>query len=151
LFASRSEAKFYIGFIVEEGELSGEMSIAGDRWVGKLVAAARRERTAEWPLDDTRRELWVLVLLFFCVGDLATTRVGLSVQGVVEAGPLVATVVRAYGLAGMIAVKAATVGLFYGADRLLPDPHALGIPIGLTLVGVLVTGWNLVVLGLGVL
>lgn len=127
------------------------MSIAGDRWVGRLVATVRHGRTAEWLLDGTRRKLWVLVLLFFCVGDLATTRVGLSVQGVVEAGPLVAPVVRAYGLAGMVVVKAATVGLFYGAARLLPDPHAAGVPLGLTLVGVLVTGWNLVVLGLGVL
>lgn len=127
------------------------MGIVGDGSVGELVATLRRGRPEEWLLDDARRTLWVLTLLFFCVGDVTTTRVGLSIQGVVEAGPLVAPVVRTYGLAGMVGVKAATVGLFYGAARLLPDPHAVGVPLGLALVGVLVTGWNLVVIVLGVL
>jgi hypothetical protein len=97
-----------------------------------------------------RAALWVVVLAFFCVGDVLTTRVGLSVDGVVEAGPVVAPLLRVYGLAAMVGLKGATVGLFYGVARLLPEPYSVGVPLGLALMGVFVTGWNLFVLYLGI-
>jgi hypothetical protein len=92
-----------------------------------------------------------VTLLFFCVGDVVTTHVGLSIHGVVEMGPLVAPVLREHGVAAMVVLKGTTVGLFYGAAQAIPEPHAVGIPLGLAIVGVLVTGWNLVVICLGVL
>ena len=127
------------------------MSIVGDRSVASLIAAARRGRPVERLFEDTQRRLWAVTLLFFCVGDVVTTHVGLSMHGVVEAGPLVAPVLREYGLVAMVGLKGVTVGLFYGVSRLLPEPHAVGVPLGLALLGVIVTGWNLVVLGLGAL
>lgn len=102
-------------------------------------------------LDGVRAKLWALALLFFCVGDVTTTHAGLSISGVVEAGPVVAPLVREYGVAAMIGLKAATVGLFYGFATVLPEPQSAGVPLGLTLVGLSVTGWNLVVISLAVL
>lgn len=117
---------------------------------GGLLAAVRQGLPAH-DLSGLREELWGLTLLFFCVGDLVTTQVGLSMQGVVEAGPVVAPVLRAYGFAAMLGLKGATLGLFYGLSRLLPEPHSLGVPLGLSLLGLFVTGWNLVVLCLSAL
>lgn len=122
------------------------MSNVEEGRVGGALTAVREGR-----LGSARAKLWGLVLLFFCVGDLATTHVGLSVQGVVEAGPVVAPLLREYGLVAMVGLKGATVAVAYGVARIVPDPQSIGVPIGLALVGVCVTGWNLVVLYLGVL
>jgi hypothetical protein len=124
------------------------MSDVEGRSIGGAVAAVRQSLAPERLLGDVRGTLWGLAFLFFCVGDVATTHVGLSMQGIVEAGPIVGPVLREYGLAAMLGLKGATVGLFYGAARPLPAPHSLGIPLGLTIVGVLVTAWNLIVIGL---
>jgi hypothetical protein len=126
------------------------MRIVGRRAVGGLLAAARDEPFGGL-LGGTRAKLWGVMLLFFCVGDVVTTAVGLSMQGVVEAGPVVAPMLRQYGLAAMVGLKAATAGLFYGLYRVLPDPQSVGVPLGLALLGVFVTGWNLVIICLGVL
>ena len=121
------------------------------RSIEGVVAAARQSRVGERLLGDVRGTLWGLAFLFFCVGDVVTTHVGLSLHGVVEAGPVVAPVLREYGVAAMVGLKTATVGLFYATAVVLPDPHAVGIPLGLAIVGVLVTAWNLVVICLGAL
>jgi len=125
------------------------MGLADERRGDGGFLAARSWPPLPESLASRRALLWVLVLVFFCAGDLLTTHVGLSVRGVVEAGPVVAPLLRAYGLAGMVGLKAATVGLFYGVARLLPEPYSIGVPLGLALVGVSVTGWNLFVLYLG--
>ena len=102
-------------------------------------------------LERARTRLWGLALLFFCVGDVATTHVGLSTHGVVEAGPVVAPLLRDHGLAAMVLLKGLVVGVAYAVARAVPDPQSVGVPLGLALVGVLVTGWNLVVLCLSAL
>ena len=116
-----------------------------------LLTSVRRRRPEELLSGGTRTTLWWVTLLFFCVGDVVTTHVGLSMHGVVEAGPLVAPVLREYGLAAMVVLKAVTVGVFYGVAQAIPEPHAVGVPLGLAIVGVLVTAWNLVVICLGAL
>jgi flagellar biosynthesis protein FliP len=121
------------------------MSNAEGGLTGGVRAAVREER-----LGAVRTRLWIVVFLFFCVGDLVTTHVGLSMRGVVEAGPVVAPLLREHGLVAMLGLKGATVGVAYGVARLAPDPQSIGVPLGLALVGVLVTGWNLLVLGLSV-
>lgn len=126
------------------------MRIVEGRSGAGLLAAVRQSRVVERLARRTEAKLWGVTLLFFCVGDVVTTGIGLSMDGIVEAGPVVAPVLREYGLVAMLGLKAATVGLFYGLARLLPEPHSLGVPLGLALLGVFVTGWNLVVLALGV-
>ena len=90
--------------------------------------------------------LWGLAVAGFVVGDAATTLAGVSTAGVVETGPVVGPLLRQHGLGIIPLVKLGTVAAGYAAWRLLPSPHAAGIPLGLALVGVAATGWNLAVL-----
>lgn len=90
--------------------------------------------------------LWGLAVAGFVVGDVATTLAGLSTAGVVETGPVVGPLLCRYGVAVIPLLKAVTVAAGYAAWRRLPSPHATGIPLGLALLGAVVTGWNLSVL-----
>ncbi|MFW6320389.1 MAG: hypothetical protein ACOC0Z_00945 [Halohasta sp.] len=96
-------------------------------------------------LLDRQPTLWLLVVASFGVGDLVSTVVGLRLPGVVEAGPVAAPVFDRYGLAGMVGLKLVTIVAGYGCWRALPAPHRVGVPLGLAVVGVAVTGWNTVV------
>ena len=127
------------------------MGIVGARSLMGWFADVRQSLPPGGAVGEVRTRLWGLSLLFFCVGDLVTTHAGLSIHGVIEAGPVVAPVLREYGIAAMVGLKAATMVLFYGLALALPDPHAVGVPLGLTLVGVFVTGWNLLVISVAVL
>lgn len=90
--------------------------------------------------------LWRLAVAGFVIGDIATTLAGLSTAGVVETGPVAGPLLRQHGVAVLLVLKLAAVAVAYLAWRLLPPPHAAGIPTGLALVGAAATGWNLAVL-----
>ena len=119
-------------------------------WPSEGLLTAVRQPGELLP-SGTRTTLWWTTFLFFCVGDVLTTHVGLSMYGVVEAGPLVAPVLREHGLVAMVALKGVTVGLFYVVAQVIPEPHAVGVPLGLAIIGVLVTAWNLIVICLAAL
>jgi len=93
-------------------------------------------------IEAATPELWLLALVFFVGGDLLTTGVGLFTGGVAEVGPVVAPLIEAYGLAAMVPLKLLAVGVCYLLWRVTPAPHAVGVPLGLAVFGVLVTGWN---------
>ena len=93
-----------------------------------------------------RTVLWATAVAFFGVGDLATTTIGLGFAGVVEAGPVVGPVVGRYGITGIALVKILVFGGSYGLWRAVPPPHRLGVPLGIAVVGVGVTGWNIAVI-----
>lgn len=97
-------------------------------------------------IEEATPELWLLAVLFFVLGDLVTTGVGVFTGGVAEVGPVVAPLMEAYGLAIMVPLKLLAVGLCYLVWRVTPAPHAVGVPLGLAVLGVLVTGWNVGVL-----
>jgi hypothetical protein len=84
----------------------------------------------------------------FGVGDLATTLVGFGVAGVTEVGPVAGPLLSRLGPAGAVGLKFAAFAVSYGLWRLVPRPYAVGIPLGLAVVGVGVTCWNLVVVSL---
>jgi len=97
------------------------------------------------PVDDVHavpRRLWLLAALGFGVGDVVTTAVGLGMVGVVEANPLLLASLRPVTLGTMIALKLAVFAGCYVFWRRLPQPHAVGVPLGLAVVGVLVTARN---------
>jgi hypothetical protein len=104
---------------------------------GDSIAAALVART---PI------LWLVAILFYVIGDTATTLIGIDTPHVMEAGPVVAGVVSHSGVAGLFAVKLLTFDGFYLAWRVLPAPGRAGIPLALSVVGLLVTAWNLLVL-----
>lgn len=81
-------------------------------------------------------------MLFFVVGDLATTTIGLSTDLATEAGPIVAFVVDRYGLTAMIPLKAAAVAICVVLWKVTPDRYARGVPLGMAAIGLLVTAWN---------
>jgi hypothetical protein len=93
--------------------------------------------------DGTDRLLWLLAVLAFGLGDLVTTVIGLTTPGVVEANPLVAALLERSALGALVALKSASLLIFFAVWRVFPAPHRTGIPLGLVTVGVVVTGWNL--------
>lgn len=95
--------------------------------------------------------LWIGALLFFGLGDLLTTVVGLMGGRVAEAGPLAAALVERYGLGVLGMLKIAAIGVCYALWRLIPRPYAVGTPLGLAVLGMLVTGWNSLILLLSVM
>ncbi|MFW5963322.1 MAG: hypothetical protein ACOCQM_00555 [Natronomonas sp.] len=92
--------------------------------------------------------LWALAVLFFGVGDVVTTSVGLGVEGLFESGPVTSVLVERYGLGGMVASKTLIFGGCFLCWRVVQRPYRVGVPLGLALLGVSVTGWNLYLLAL---
>lgn len=99
-------------------------------------------QAAEGPLAAYAATLWIGAVLFFGIGDVATTAVGLSV-GAIEAHPILGHVVEEYVLLAMVPLKAGAFALCYGVWCLSPPRLRVGVPLGLTLVGLIVTAWNL--------
>lgn len=89
---------------------------------------------------------WVFAIVFFGVGDLVTTGVGLRFERVIEVGPLAAVVLQNYGIETLVPLKLVTLVFCYGLWRVTPSPHDVGVPLGLAALGVLVTLWNTYVL-----
>lgn len=92
--------------------------------------------------------LWAVAVLFFGVGDVVTTSVGLGIEGLFELGPVTSVFVERYGLGGMVASKALIFGGCFLCWRVVQRPYRVGVPLGLALLGVSVTGWNLYLLAL---
>jgi uncharacterized membrane protein len=90
--------------------------------------------------------LWAVALLCFGAGDVMTTTVGLRMSGVVELHPLAAHLFRDSGLGAMIALKTAVFGGCYLCWKRVPEPHSVGVPLGLAILGVAVVAWNVRVL-----
>jgi hypothetical protein len=97
-------------------------------------------------LRGRQRTVWLLALLAYGVGDLATTVVGLSFGRAAEAGPLAAESLARGGFPGLVALKLATLLGFYLLWRVASTPGRVAIPLALAVVGVGVTLWNLSVL-----
>ena len=108
-----------------------------------MASSVRRPPRQSIPLHDLS---WLLVAVFFVLGDVVTTMIGLGLPGVVERNPAVVALLGAHGVAAMIGLKTLVVGVAYLVYRVAPHPHAVGIPLGFAVIGVAVTGWNLVVL-----
>jgi len=89
--------------------------------------------------------LWLVAVLFFGVGDLASTTAGIAAGGV-EANPVVGGVVRRYELAAMVPLKLVIFGLCYLIWRRSPEPYCASVPVALATMGAAATGWNLLVI-----
>lgn len=89
--------------------------------------------------------VWIAAITLYGIGDTATTLWGLSTGGIAEAGPVAKPLIEAYGPCALILVKAVVFGLFYAAWAVLRTPGRIAVPLALTLVGGVVTGWNLFV------
>ncbi|MFB6301455.1 MAG: hypothetical protein ABEH78_01130 [Haloferacaceae archaeon] len=97
-------------------------------------------------LRKIRPHLWAVAIVFFGIGDTVTTTVGLQAGHIAEVGPVVAPIIQQYGYAAIGLLKLGTLVACYLVYRIIPAPHNLGVPLGLAVLGVLVSGWNAVVL-----
>lgn len=96
-----------------------------------------------WVVDH---DLWLLSVLFFGVGDVLTTAVGLQVGGVVETSPVLALADGAAVYPTMVGLKLLVFGGWYLLWRVTPAPYRVGAPLGLAILGVAATALNLVVM-----
>jgi len=87
--------------------------------------------------------LWALAVFLFGVVDVASTMYFVATTPAVEGHPLIAAAIGATGLWILVPWKAAAIGLFYGLYRLTPQAYRIGVPLGLTGVGAVVSMWNL--------
>jgi hypothetical protein len=94
------------------------------------------------PLGQTAVGLWSVAVLGFGIGDVMTTAVGIHVVGVVELNPLLGGLLGDSVLGTMVAVKLLVLCGGYLLSCRLPRVPALGVPLGLVLLGVSVTVWN---------
>lgn len=90
--------------------------------------------------------LWLAAYTLFVIGDSITTAIGLS-GGLSEAHPVAEVVLAQYGLQGMVAVKSgvflfAYVG-YWAVDRHTRFAIDDEVAVGLLLLGLLITAWNL--------
>jgi len=99
-----------------------------------------------WWVHERERQLWLLAVLSYGVGDGITTAVGVGFEATSEAGVVVEGILAGFGVPGFLAFKLAMLGLFYGAWRLLASPGRAAIPFSLAVVGVSVTVWNCMVI-----
>ena len=98
------------------------------------------------PVSITPPDLWILAVMFFGVGDLVTTAIGLQVTGVVELSPVLAQFSGRMVYVMMLCLKVVAFAGCYLLWRALPGPHAISAPLVLAVIGILVTLWNSVVL-----
>lgn len=98
------------------------------------------------PHRGIQRPLWFGAVVFYGLGDTVTTLLGVRADTVSEAGPIAGAALAAHGPLGFLGVKVALFLVLAGFWHWLETPGRVAIPLGLVVVGVLVTVWNLAVL-----
>lgn len=91
--------------------------------------------------------LWWLSVAFYGFGDLLTTATTELSDPIAEGSPVVGFVVQSHGLLGLILLKLAVFGGSYVVWRAINHPHNIGVPLALSVLGIGLTTWNMVVLG----
>ncbi|ELY65094.1 hypothetical protein C490_14030 [Natronobacterium gregoryi SP2] len=86
--------------------------------------------------------MWLLAVATYGIGDLSSTLYFVSTTPVVEVHPIAASVTDAVGHWILVPWKLAALLLFYGLYRVTPSDYRIGVPIGLFLLGSVVTIWN---------
>lgn len=86
---------------------------------------------------------WAAAIAFYGVGDVVTTHQGLQEAGVYEAHPIADRVLEGAGTEGMIAVKIGVFLIAWAAYNRVPEPHRVGIPLGLALLGLVIVANNI--------
>lgn len=86
--------------------------------------------------------LWLVAIAFFGVGDLVTTTIGYSIVGVTELSPVVTVLLEQRALVSLTVLKTAVIAAFFAIWKYAAWPYSVGIPLGLSILGVAVTVWN---------
>lgn len=105
--------------------------------------------TGVGPLDDAR--LWLIAVLFFGIGDVVTTSLGLWVAGVIEMHPIAAYAFQHSVFWAMAVLKGIAFASCYLLWKWTPRPYCVGVPLGLVILGAVITVWNFHVLLLAII
>ena len=97
------------------------------------------------PTPRVERSLWIVALLLFGVGDLVTTVYFIVEAGAVETHPIGGPAIDLLGFWALVPLKAIAVVICYGLYRLAPREYAVGVPIGLILLGGYLSAWNTII------
>lgn len=93
-------------------------------------------------LTRAERRTWVLALLLFVVGDMATTAVGLQL-GAIELNPGGVWLLETLGvLPGMVVGKAAVLGVTWAFYSRMATFHRIAIPATIAALGAAIVGMN---------
>ena len=96
-------------------------------------------------MPDLERRLWILAIALFGVGDLATTVYFIVEFGAVETHPIGGPAIDVLGFWALVPLKAIGIAVCYGLYRLAPREYAVGVPIGLILLGGYLSAWNTII------
>lgn len=116
------------------------MGFPSSAWLLSSLDAAIAEGLSA--LARHERAIWAAAIALYGVGDTVTTLVGLSLGGVLEAGPVAEPTLEAFGSAGFVALKLLLLLGFGAVWSRLPAPARMAVPLALATVGALVTLWN---------
>lgn len=86
---------------------------------------------------------WSGAALTFGIGDLATTYVGLQIDGVYEMSPTANIILQSGGYTNLIIAKSFTLIILIAVYKAVDEDWMVAVPITLILVGVFITLWNL--------
>lgn len=92
------------------------------------------------------KQLWASAVSFFVVGDLITTYYGIKASHIHEANKIPHMMLHHGGFMYMVTVKILFVVAAFIVWRHLNEKYRVGIPLGLTLLGVVVTVHNILTL-----
>lgn len=97
--------------------------------------------------SDISSWLWWLSVAFYGIGDLLTTTTTELWDPLVEGSPIVGLAVHSHGLVGLFVLKFAIFAAAYALWLSLAPPHNVGVPLALSVLGIGLTTWNMVVIG----
>lgn len=137
-----------------DGALAEQEERVADRLAGTMGVASP---SPQWLASDTTSKtlqawtpwLWVTAIITFGFGDIFTTVTALESGVAVEASPIAADIIAANGLGFIYIVKVVMFGLFFLLWAVSPKDIRVGVPLGLSLLGIGVLVWNLLILFLG--
>jgi len=93
-------------------------------------------------LTPSETAAWLMALVLFVGGDMATTALGLRL-GAVESNPVALLGITELGLwPAMLSAKAVVVGWTVGCWHYSPDRYRIIFPIVLMLLGLGIVTWN---------
>lgn len=92
------------------------------------------------------RAFWLAAIVWYGIGDTATTLFGLTHTDVAEIGPVAGPAIDGHGAVGLLAIKVVFFALAGLAWYVLSRPARVAIPVAITIVGTTVTVWNAVMI-----
>jgi hypothetical protein len=108
---------------------------------------ANSSNVVGWSVEN-QSLLWVIAVLFYGVGDAVTTVIGVRMGNIEEVGSVALAAMELGGVLAFLGVKTAFIGACLLAWYLVVTPGRVAIPLALAVVGIGVTGWNLLMLAL---